>query len=43
MIVVNRSKLVVCSQFYRAKKIKLSKKKVFSYKLQYLANNPKLG
>ena len=33
MIVVNSSKLVVCSQIYRAKKVILYKKKVISYKI----------
>ncbi len=36
MIVVNRSKLVVCSQFYSDKRVKQTKKKVISYKLDIL-------
>ncbi len=33
MIVVNWSKLVVCSQFYNDKRVKPYKKKVISYKI----------
>ena len=41
MIVVNRSKLVVCSQFYSDKRVKQTKKKVISYKLDILVKNSK--